>query len=93
MCGISNNVRGYKHFMNMKLHHTSLSTHSKGETLTVVSLDGGDSFKEKLICQGIIPGAEIEIVNKRKNGPLVIKVNKTKVIIGSGMADKIYVTT
>lgn len=76
----------------MKLPKTPLNLHAAGEKLTVVSLDGGDFFKEKLICQGILPGAEIEIINKRKNGPFILKVNKTKVIIGSGMTDKIFVT-
>jgi ferrous iron transport protein A len=91
LCDITNNVRRLKHFMNMKIKKTPLGSHDAGEKLTVVSLEGGDLFKEKLICQGIIPGAEIEIINKRKNGPLVVKINKTKVIIGSGMTDKIFV--
>ena len=76
----------------MKVTKTPLHLHSIGEKLTVVSLDGSDFFKEKLICQGIIPGAQIEIVNKRTNGPLVLRINQTKVIIGSGMTERIFVT-
>lgn len=59
----------------------------------VSSIEGGSSVKDKLLCQGILPGKEISIINRKKNGPCVIEVGLTKIIIGGGMADKIFVET
>jgi len=62
-----------------------------GSLVTVDRFEGGGAFKEKLISMGILPGKEIEILSSRKNGPVVIKVNDTRLALGHGMAHKIYV--
>ena len=62
-----------------------------GSLVIVDRFEGGGAFKEKLISMGILPGKEIEVLSSRKNGPVVIKVNDTRLALGHGMAHKIYV--
>ena len=57
----------------------------------VISIEGGASVKDKLLCQGVLPGKEIAVVTRKNNGPCVIEVGLTKIIIGGGMAEKIMV--
>ncbi len=59
--------------------------------VTVDRFEGCGAFKEKLISMGILPGKEIEILSSRKNGPVVIRVNDTRLALGYGMARKIYI--
>ncbi len=62
-----------------------------GSLAIVDRFEGGGAFKEKLISMGILPGKEIEIISSRKNGPVVIRVNDTRLALGHGMAYKIHV--
>lgn len=70
----------------------SLTEIRDDSVVKVVSLNGGPRFKEKLVCQGIIPGALLEVISGgRKHSPYVLKINDSKIVIGYGMAARILV--
>lgn len=74
-----------------KIEFRRLTDIGTGSLVIVDRFEGGGAFKEKLISMGILPGKEIEILSSRKNGPVVIKVNDTRLALGHGMAYKIFV--
>ncbi len=74
-----------------KTENRRLTEIDTGISVIIVKFEGGGAFKEKLISMGILPGKEIEVLSSRKNGPVVIKVNDTRLALGHGMAQKIYV--
>jgi len=40
---------------------------------------------------GLIPGKVIEVLSVRKSGPVIVKINDTRIVIGHGMASKIVI--
>lgn len=69
-----------------------LSDIATEKKVRIVSLDGGSQFKDKLLCQGIIPGKEVEVlIGGKRHCPYVLKVNDSKIMIGCGMVNKISV--
>jgi Fe2+ transport system protein FeoA len=65
----------------------------KNEELTVLSVDTGFGQKRRLANLGLVPGVKI---HKRKEapfrGPLEIVVKGSSLVIGRGLASKIFVT-
>ncbi len=68
----------------------ALTSVKKGK-VSVVDFDGGKSFREKLINYGILPGVEIDVVSIVNKGAAIIEVCGSRVVLGYGMAHKIYV--
>jgi ferrous iron transport protein A len=52
---------------------------------------GGRSVCKRLNELGLVPGTEIEMVNRISNGPVMIRVKGSKLAIGRGLASKIYI--
>lgn len=79
--------------MNVTLNKEILLSHApSGSRVKVVKLDGGESFKAKMISLGIIRDKVLEVTNcDGCSGPMAIKVNQSKLVIGRGMAEKIVV--
>lgn len=71
---------------NKKLTETMPGSH-----VIIDNIYGGDKLRDKLLCMGILPGKDIEVLSLRKNGPVIVKVNDTRIIIGYGMASKIMI--
>jgi Fe2+ transport system protein FeoA len=69
----------------------SLSEMSIGKKLSVVSLEGGRGFKDKMFSQGIIPGAVIKLISGGKSSPLIVQIHGTRICVGYEMAKKIIV--
>ena len=64
----------------------------KNEVLLVVSVNSGMNAKNRLANLGIVPGSNI--IKKKTaplKGPVEIEIKGTKLIIGRGLASKIYV--
>ena len=71
----------------------SLTDVSEGCSVRVQQINGGEHLKSKLLSMGIIPDQNIVLVKKSGNhGPIVVRLNNTRIIIGHGMAEKISVT-
>lgn len=63
-----------------------------GENGIVLEIRGGQDLIDRLNSLGIIPGKKITKVSSMSlRGPITIKINRTKVAIGFGMATKIIV--
>ncbi|MFW6365280.1 MAG: FeoA family protein [Spirochaetota bacterium] len=69
-----------------------LSAAEPGSRVRIVRIGGGGSFKSKMISLGLMPNTVIEIMNcDGCIGPMAIKVNQTRIVIGRGMAEKVIV--
>ena len=68
----------------------SLTEAVKG-SVVVIDFDGGQKFREKLINYGILPGVTMEVVSNIKSGATIVEVMGAKVVLGYGMAKRIYV--
>lgn len=71
---------------NKKLTESLSGTHA-----IIDKISGGDKLRDKLLSMGLLPGKDIEILSSRKNGPVIVKVNDTRIVIGHGMASKILI--
>jgi len=69
----------------------TLAEINKGEKVTIKTLAGGKSFKEKLVNLGLLPGVEIEVVSTTPKGPFILKIRDSKIVLGYGMVQKILV--
>lgn len=69
----------------------ALSETKTGKKVSVISLEGGRGFKDKMFSQGIIPGAILKLISGGKNSPLLIQVNDTRICVGYEMSKKILV--
>jgi len=69
----------------------NLTNIKSGSKVRVLKLSGGERFKDKLLCMGILPGHEVEVLSSQRKGPVMVKVNDTRVVIGHSMAERIIV--
>ncbi len=71
---------------------TPLSKLGKGKTGIVKSLEKGFGFRVKVFSLGIRIGKKIKVISLQPfRGPIVVKIDNTKIALGRGMAEKIIV--
>lgn len=71
---------------------TQLSHMRLGEKGKVVFIEGGDGSSRRLMDMGLCPGTEFTIVNALPfHGPLEVNVRRTTLVLGRGLAEKVYV--
>lgn len=64
----------------------------KGEKAEVLELfPRGKGIISHLRDMGLLPGKVIEILNNQGYGPVLLKVDETRIAIGRGIAMKIFV--
>ncbi len=65
-----------------------------GESGIIRKLSGGMGFSRRIRAMGIRPGKAVKKISSHFwRGPQTIEVDKMKVAVGYGMAQKIYVET
>ncbi len=70
----------------------SLSELTAGKTASIIALDGGRGFREKMNGQGLFPGTEITVVHTGGNGGMMlISLGSSRLMIGQKMAEKILI--
>ena len=69
-----------------------LALAGEGESLRIISLRGGRGFHEKLVSMGLSVGDEIEVIQRRGGGTVLIAKEGIRYGMGGGMAQKILVT-
>lgn len=70
----------------------TLNQLKQGEEAKVSKVLGGRGFNNKLNAIGLRSGKNIiKINNSFMGGPVTVKIDNSKVAIGSGMADRIFV--
>jgi ferrous iron transport protein A len=62
----------------------------EGDKVVVKGIAGGRGIKTRLEGLGIVPGTVMEVL-KSGPGPVVVKINSSRVALGFGEAMKIYV--
>lgn len=65
-----------------------LPAHSRG---IVRLLAGGKDFANRAVCMGLIPGAEVMVVQNYGRGPLIVAIQETRLALGRGEANKVLV--
>lgn len=63
----------------------------EGERVRIVSLRGGRGFHDRLAGMGLNVGAEVEIIQNRSGGKMLVAHEETRFFLGGGMAQKIHV--
>jgi len=72
---------------------TSLIKMKARETGTIFEIEGGSMFEKRLGAMGINVGKHITKLSAFvMRGPVAIKVGRTVVALGYGMASKIWIT-
>ena len=69
----------------------SLKMTSQGDTVRLVEIRGGVRLQHRLAEMGLTPGMKFEVVTNNRGGPCVVLVKGTRMMIGRGMIDKIFV--
>jgi len=67
-----------------------LSTLSQGEKAVIVSFSGGANLKKKLSDMGLLTEEPVEVLSK--SGPVILGVKGSRIAIGKGIAQKIFVS-
>lgn len=68
-----------------------LSTTKAGETVRLVRIDAGRGLNSRLAAMGLVAGTELRVVSNGHPGPFVLIVKEAKVVLGRGVAQKIWV--
>lgn len=62
-----------------------------GRRVRFVAVDAGRGLQSRLSSMGLVPGVEIEVLRNSLQGPFLIAVKGSRIMIGRGMAQKIMV--
>jgi ferrous iron transport protein A len=69
----------------------SLLQAKENEKLVVVSIMGGRMATKRLADMGLVPGTKIKVLRKAIFGPIEIEVESSKLVLGRGLAAKVFV--
>lgn len=68
-----------------------LSTLRTGQHGTVIAMEGGHEFHDRVTSMGIFPGCEVRVLGGGDGGRMLLGVGDTRIGIGHGMTDRILV--
>ena len=68
-----------------------LTLASFNKEIELVSMRGGRAVQIRLASMGLNPGVRLKVLQTVKNGPCVILVGTTRLVLGFGIANKILV--
>ena len=68
-----------------------LSQARPGDLVWIVGFAAGAEGLERLISMGLTRGTEVEIVNRTAGGSIMVAMANTRLALGTGVADKVYV--
>lgn len=63
----------------------------QGQGVIVSRIDGGQCFRKRLSDLGFVPKAAVKVVKNSHFGPLVLELKKSRLAIGRGEAQHIFV--
>ena len=78
--------------MDKDVDKMTLSKIESGKTVQMVSIEGGRNLKSRLASMGLISGVKIKVVRNSSNGPFIVVVKGSRLVLGRGMAQKIVVS-
>ena len=63
-----------------------------GESGIIKSVDSGWGFKRRIMDMGLTPGTKVTVIRSAPfHGPVEVDVRGSKLALGRGMAEKIFV--
>ncbi len=68
-----------------------LALTGEGEKVRIVSLEAGKGLQERLISMGLNIDDEIEVIQCRERGAVLVSKEENRYALGGGMAQKILV--
>lgn len=68
-----------------------LSDMTAGKTVRVVAVEAGHSLKNRLAAMGILTNSALRIIRNGGAGQLVVAIKNSKVVLGRGASQKIFV--
>jgi Fe2+ transport system protein FeoA len=68
-----------------------LSMLSEGKRAILKKIAGGRQLRGRLAALGLLPGTELEGIQNSGQGPFVVSVKGSRIVIGRGMASRIEV--
>lgn len=71
----------------------SLKDIADNTTVRLLKIDAGAGLKSRLSAMGLLPGTEFKVINNGHPGPFVISLKGSRLMLGRGMAAKIFVKT
>lgn len=71
---------------------TNLSNINPGCYAEITGINGGANVRDKVLSMGLLPGKTVQVVSKQNRGPVIIKINDTRLVLGRGMSEKILVS-
>jgi len=86
----------------MNVEHTSdqgrsasampLMQAATGEEVKLAEIRGGGRLTHRLAEMGLTPGTRMRIVANNHPGPFIVSVKESRLMLGRGMIDRIFVT-
>jgi ferrous iron transport protein A len=64
---------------------------AENTTVRLLKIDAGAGLKSRLSAMGLLPGTEFKVINNSHPGPFVISLKGSRLMLGRGMATKIFV--
>jgi len=65
----------------------------QGGTVRIVSIDAGHGLKNRLTAMGLLTNTTVYVVRNDGAGRIIAGVKNSKIILGRGMAHKIFVSS
>jgi Fe2+ transport system protein FeoA len=62
-----------------------------GQLVELTGIHGGSKFHRRLVELGLTPGVRLKVMQD-SGGPLIIAVRDSRIALGRGMAQKLFVT-
>jgi ferrous iron transport protein A len=75
----------------MRSENVAISDLGSGTRAVVRDIQGGKNIISRLSAMGLSVGSEVEILENRGQGPVLIRVRDTRIALGRGEALKIIV--
>lgn len=61
------------------------------QVVALIRIDGGRAFQHRLAEMGLTPGIRFTILAKGRPGPMIVAVKDTRLVLGQGMMEKVFV--
>lgn len=62
-----------------------------GQRLRLLAVHGGTGLRTRLAALGLLPGVEFRVLRKQANGPLILAMKHSRILLGRGMAQHLEV--
>ncbi|MDZ4200073.1 MAG: FeoA family protein [Kiritimatiellia bacterium] len=68
-----------------------LSLVPTGRSVLLRRVQAGHGLTSRLTAMGLLPGVRVQVCHNDRNGPVVLGLNGSRLMLGRGMADKMSV--